>query len=231
MSRSDRAPAPVQEAVAKWRVRWPEWAVAEVFLPLAIRPQAAAWQALQVELLDAAWGGEDPRPGEAKLAWWMEELQGWSQARRRHPLGAVLQRAPVDWAALAAAVPGLAASRERPRDGAEARSAVQAAASAVAGIEAVLFGGTPVADAVAACWLQARLASDPGGAVPLTALAGGADAAPAAWAAELLAGWPAGRAAPPPRRLALALARARLRDARPVPPLSALWISWRAARD
>ena len=55
----------------KWRTRWPEWAVAQAFVPPAQRDIALAWAALQQELTDAAWGGSDPRPGEAKLAWWM----------------------------------------------------------------------------------------------------------------------------------------------------------------
>ena len=48
--------------------RWPEWHVAEVFVPRrAARTGASAWFALRQELTDAAWGGSDPRPGEAKL--------------------------------------------------------------------------------------------------------------------------------------------------------------------
>ena len=61
----------------KWRERWPEWSVAEVFIPAHDREMAVAWFALLQELTDAAWGGSDPRPGEAKLGWWAEELLGW----------------------------------------------------------------------------------------------------------------------------------------------------------
>lgn len=82
----------LQDFAGKWRARWPEWSVAEVFVPRAQRGVAVAWAALQQELTDAAWGGTDALPGEAKLGWWMEELQGWRQGRRRHPLGLALQR-------------------------------------------------------------------------------------------------------------------------------------------
>ena len=47
----------------KWRARWPEWRVAEVFVPVEQRERAIAWFALRQELADAAWGGNDPRPG------------------------------------------------------------------------------------------------------------------------------------------------------------------------
>ena len=82
----------LQAFLAKWRARWPEWAVAEVFVPAAQRERAQAWFALRDELGDAAWGGQDPLPGDAKLGWWAEELDGWSRGARRHPLGLALQK-------------------------------------------------------------------------------------------------------------------------------------------
>src|SRR5690606_34599069 len=122
----------------KWRARWPEWQVAEVFLPAATRARLLAWFALRQELVDAAWAGADPRPGEAKLAWWAEELQGWSQGRRRHPLGIALQSLGAPWERLAAALPVLAAARDRAVDLAEARDALPAFAAVVAEIDTVL---------------------------------------------------------------------------------------------
>lgn len=225
--------------IGKWRARWPEWSVAEVFVPPAQRTVALAWASLQQELADAAWGGSDARPGEAKLWWWQEELQGWTLGRRRHPLGTVLQRLPAPWAALAAALPTLRASRERPGDAAEAFARLLPLATAVAAIEQALFAGTP-ADAatarlVSATWLQARLARDGESAVPLSALARvGEGAAHASWRDELLREWPAGGGATRPRRLWAAIARARLaRGAagRPLPVWLALWTAWRGARD
>lgn len=233
--------------VGKWRTRWPEWAVAEVFVPAAHRPVALAWAALQQELADAAWGGSDASPGQAKLLWWQEELQGWTLGRRRHPLGTELQRLGAPWEDLAAALPTLRDSRERPADPDEAFAQLQAPATAAAAIERVLFGGRPVEAAtvrlVAASWLQARLARDAAAAVPLSALAGvdrnrdpshrGLDAG-AAWRVELLRQWPAAGEATRPRRLWAALARARLARGDAGQPLAAwpaLWAAWRAARN
>ena len=65
--------------VEKWRARWPEWEFGMVFVPVAQRPLAEAWLSLLNELAEAAWGGDDPTPGLAKLAWWQEELGGWSK--------------------------------------------------------------------------------------------------------------------------------------------------------
>ena len=98
-------------------------------------------------MTDAAWGTSDPRPGEAKLAWWAEELQGWSQGRRRHPLGIALQRLPVPWKLLAACLPALLASRESPADLDDATGALEPFAEGVAGIAVTLFGGKTPAPA------------------------------------------------------------------------------------
>lgn len=214
--------------VAKWRGAWPEWGVVEGFVPVAEREPGTAWQALQFELQEAAWGGADARPGEAKLAWWSEELAGWAQGRRRHPLGAVLQRRATRWSELAMALPSLAATRTRPASGDDARASLAPVASAVASIESELLGGRTDAQAVAAGWLHARLARHPADAVPLDQ----PDAS--AWARTLARGWPRATGAPATRRIELALARSRLArgDAStPRSPLAALWAGWRAARD
>ena len=88
----------LQGFLGKWRARWPEWAIAETFIPEAQREVAQAWLALREEISEAAWGGQDPRPGDAKLGWWTEELMGWSRGARRHPLGQVLQKRAAPWA-------------------------------------------------------------------------------------------------------------------------------------
>lgn len=223
--------------IGKWRARWPEWALAETFVPVAQRQTALAWAALQQELADAAWGGRDARPGELKLGWWLEELQGWSQGRRRHPLGQALQRLPAPWAALAAALPSLVETRERPLDYADATSQLDTYAAALAAVDAALFGAAPAAgDAAVASagLLHARLAHEGESAVPLGVLARvGETAATAAWAEELRRHWPAEPAATRPRRLWAALALARLRAgdaARPLSPWRALFSAWRGAR-
>lgn len=219
--------------VAKWRGAWPEWSFAEGFLPAAERPLADAWQAAQFEWQEAAWGGADARPGEAKLAWWSEELDGWAKGRRRHPLGAVLMSRPAPWRAVAASLSTLTALRARPATAAAAWASLDPLASAMAAVEAELFGGASAAHAVAACWLHARLARHPSHAVPL-------DLAPAddsdgrrRWCAELAAGWPHVRGVAAPRAIALGLARRRLARgdaASPLPPWQAVWTAWRAAR-
>ncbi|GAB2514123.1 phytoene/squalene synthase family protein [Lysobacter humi (ex Lee et al. 2017)] len=219
--------------VDKWRTACPEWAIAEVFVPASQRAVATAWSVLQVELLDAAWGGADARPGEAKLGWWMEELDGWAQGRRRHPLGAVLQRCDGGWSSLARSLPQLAATRDRPAAIAEAHEALALTAAAAATTDAGLFGGRADPALVAATWLHARLARHPDGALPLEMLAAGPEGA-THWRAHLLAAWPRGAGAPRVRRLQAGLARERLRRgdaARPLPAWAALLASWRAARD
>lgn len=236
---SHDAPDALATFIGKWRARWPEWSVAEVFVPPAQRAVALAWASLQQELTDAAWGGSDARPGEAKLLWWQEELRGWAAGRRRHPLGTVLQSSPAPWAVLAAALPSLGDSRERPSDGAEAFSKLLPLARAAATIEQALFSGAPAQPATArlltASWLQARLASDGAAVAPLAVLArSGEGAAEAAWRDELLREWPSPGDATRPRRLWAALARARLARgvaARPLPAWVALWSAWRGARD
>ncbi|HEY0503898.1 MAG TPA: phytoene/squalene synthase family protein [Lysobacter sp.] len=220
----------------KWRARWPEWGVAQVFVPQAQRESAQAWAALQQELADAAWGGSDARPGEAKLAWWMEELQGWSKGIRRHPLGIALQRLPAPWSDVAAAIPSLRESRDRPRDRDDARAAMQPFAQAVAAVEAALFGASPdpSVPAVQATLLASRLAHFGEAAVPLSVLArAGEGEAARAWGRELLEHWPAPAPTSRPRRVWAALARQRLRrgdPALPLPPWAALVTAWRGAR-
>lgn len=232
----------VDDFIGKWRVRWPEWPLAEVFVAPAQRPVALAWAALQQELLDAAWGGRDARPGELKLAWWMEELQGWSAGRRRHPLGRVLQRQEAPWSMLAAALPALGRSRERPLDADDAFATLEPVARAAAGIEAVLFGAVAPggSDAairlVSATWLATRARSGDDPAVPLALLGaeGGEARALDAWRTALRSRWPDARGgATRVRRLWAALARSRL-DARDMAvPAAArvLWRAWRAARN
>ncbi|WP_133479033.1 phytoene/squalene synthase family protein [Cognatilysobacter segetis] len=225
--------ADVEAFVAKWRGAWPEWAMVENFLPAARRPLVDAWQALQFEWQEAAWGGADARPGEAKLAWWIEELDGWAKGRRRHPLGAVLLRGAAPWREVAVALPALLATRERPLSPDSAWSALDPVAGAVAQVDAALFGGQADAAAVTACWLHARLARHPENALPPSA--GGEDAAQARRlaATALLARWPRTRGVGAPRGIALALARRRLvrgDAAAPLTPWSALWAGWRGAR-
>jgi hypothetical protein len=218
--------------IAKWRGAWPEWSLVEGFLPAAQRPVADAWQALQFEWQEAAWAGADSRPGEAKLAWWAEELDGWSHGRRRHPLGAVLLPRPAPWRDIASVLPAMAVLRAQPSSAGAAWEALEPATAGIASVEAALFGGPTAPRAIAACWLHARLARHHTDAVP-RALASPDDASPRPWIDALLASWPAQGQMVESRSIALALARRRLERgnaAAPLSPWSALWTGWRAAR-
>jgi hypothetical protein len=236
-------PQALTSFVDKWRARWPEWAIAEVFVPHAQRETAVAWFALRQELTDAAWSGSDPRPGDAKLAWWAEELYGWTQGRRRHPLGAALQRQPAPWQLLAACLPALRASRERQVDTEQAIADLEPFAEAVAGIAATLFAGeTPAPHASVVVGLLAERVLQGGEvAVPLHLRARLGEVAPDVaarqWADELLQRWPPPQDGSRSGRIQAALVRARLQrfasgnpvDA-PLPHWNTLYAAWRAAR-
>jgi phytoene/squalene synthetase len=237
----------LESFLLKWHARWPEWRVAEAFLPVPVREPAAAWMSLRQELADAAWGGSDPRPGEAKLAWWTGELHGWMHGEGRHPLARVLQPLPAPWDGLSAALAALADSRERASDFAEGRLRLDPYARALAAVGHALHGHGQATDADAdadafahALQAQRLLGADPG-AVPLQILAALGTAAAEATArreavAALLRGWRPVRRLPRTDALHQALLRARLRrvaggaDAAPLPAWRALALSWQAAR-
>ncbi|KGQ20739.1 Phytoene/squalene synthetase [Lysobacter dokdonensis DS-58] len=237
-----RDPA-VDEMLAKWRARWPEWPLAEPFVAPLHRERAVAWFALRDELTHAAWHGVDARPGEAKLAWWAEELQGWSRGVRRHPLGIVLQREPAAWPVLAAAVPSLLATRERPATFDDAFTGIAPFADAVSTIAATLFGGgeTAPAHSVAASLLGERALAGGDAGAPLQSVAqagqgAGDGTAARLWAQALLERWPPPHGGSIPGRLHAALVRERLRrystgaQDRPLPAWRALLTAWQAAR-
>jgi hypothetical protein len=214
----------------KWRARWPEWRIAEVFVPPRERAATLAWLALRQELADAAWGGPDPRPGAAKLAWWSDELRGWANGRRRHPLGLALQRIPAPWNALAETLPALAVVRDASlsaTDGlASLRNALAPFATAASAVSAAIAAApptTPEGSALAASLPAVR------------AMAGEGDAGAAK---ILLDTWPARPAGTRADRIFAAMARQRLRafdargsDGNPMPSYwHTLWAAWRAGR-
>lgn len=223
--------APLDDFVAKWQARWPEWSVAEPFVLPAHRSLAKAWFTFRDELLDAAWSGADARPGEAKLGWWAEELDGWSQGARRHPLGAALQKVPAPWSNLAACLPALRASRERPHDLQNAMFALEPYAEALAGIAQHLFAATSPAPGrnVVISLLAERLLRFPDTSTPL------GDVDTRRWARGLVEQWPPPGDGTRPGRIHAAIVRARLERyalgrAPRVPRLPALLVAWRAAR-
>ncbi|GAA4868532.1 phytoene/squalene synthase family protein [Luteimonas vadosa] len=210
--------------VDKWRARWPEWRVAMAFVPAARRDGVAAWFALLQELTEAAWGGDDPTPGLAKLAWWHEELMGWSKGARRHPLGTALQAQPAPWDGLARSLSSLQAGRMRPGE-AVAGDVLAPFATAVAACESSLFGDGGSTDAP--------------GAIPLVEASLLAEQAlfHGGTAAARPDGTSRGREAARPRRIHAALVHAAVDDARglhrstPLSPWRTLWLAWRAARE
>ncbi len=222
--------AALEDFLGKWRGRWPEWRIAQAFVAESERATAEAWFALLQEWTDAAWAGDDPTPGFAKLAWWQEELQGWAKGLRRHPLGRVLQKRPAPWASLAAALASLQAVREPLR--------------AWASPQPLMTRLQPLADAIVDCE-RAMFSADAefrGDAFSLLAPHAlwhrdeAAEAAQAqAWARQLATTAPQ-RAGSRPRRIHDALSHARLRrvaaagEVSALSPAVALWRSWRAAR-
>ena len=224
----------LDEFLGKWRGRWPEWRIAQVFVDHSQRETAEAWFALLQEWTDAAWAGDDPTPGFAKLAWWQEELLGWSKGVRRHPLGRVLQKRPAPWAMLASALPALQAVREPLRAWAAPQplmAQLQPLADAVADCERVLFSSDVESQAQAQADTFLLLAAH-----ALWHRAEAADAAQVqAWARQLATTVPQ-RAGSRPRRIHDALSNARLRrvaaagEVSALSPAVALWRSWRAAR-
>lgn len=221
----------LDEFLGKWRGRWPEWRIAQVFVAESQRETAEAWFALLQEWTDAAWAGDDPTPGFAKLAWWQEELTGWAKGVRRHPLGRVLQKQTAPWATLAAALPVLQTVREPLRAWAAPQTlttALQPLADAIADAERALFAAeaAAVADAFALLAAHALWHRDETGAA----------AQVKSWAQQLASTAPQ-RAGPRPRRIHDALSLARLRrvavggEVSALSPAAALWRSWRAARD
>jgi phytoene/squalene synthetase len=235
---------PASAFVDKWLARWPEWRVAEVFVATPQREPIRALFALRQELLDAAWGGDDPRPGEAKLGWWMEELHGWALGRRRHPLGAILQRLPAPWSDLATAAASLPAARDAAASAEQARAALADFAKAVVAIDTALAAlpTSPSPDVETACLLCDQILLRGDAAAPLQVRAGLGSAvaettASRAWATEIERAWPRSGAGSRAARIAAALKRERLSRfaqgqplAQALPRWSAPWTAWKAAR-
>lgn len=223
----------------KWRTRWPEWQVVEVFVPAGQRAVAVAWFALLQEFAEAMNIAGDPLPADAKLAWWGEELRDWQRQRSRHPLGRLLEPVRAPWFDLAETLPVLISLRERASDEAELFARVRPLAVALAQVEAVVFAdssaGEALVQALSAHWLAERLQAVGPEALPLHDAA--AQDAADAWARRLLQRWPERGLGAVPRRLQSALARSRLQrgsgageGVAPLSPARALWLGWRAAR-
>ncbi|MFC6841640.1 squalene/phytoene synthase family protein [Xanthomonas theicola] len=229
------SPSALDAFLDKWRRRWPEWAVAETFVPAAQRARTVAWFALLQEFDDILNIAGDPLPADAKLAWWGEELRNWAMQRSRHPLGRVLEPVAAPWAQLAEALPGLLAARASAVDPGQAHAQLESFAQVAAAVECALFDATPVdaaTRAVATQVLAQRLAEVGAAAVPLSLRSGDDAQARQQWAQALLQRWPRRVRGPRARRILSALARARIvRQATipaPKPPtaMATLWRAW-----
>ncbi|KAF1710408.1 phytoene/squalene synthase family protein [Pseudoxanthomonas kalamensis DSM 18571] len=224
----------------KWRTRWPEWSVAEIFVPQARRLPAVAWFALLQEFDDALNIAGDPLPADAKLGWWGEELHGWAQRRSRHPLGRVLEPLPAAWTQLADALPGLQAARTTAETGDAAFASLSAYAEAVAMVETEVLGASIAPSAILAQVLATRLAETGNAAIPssIARQAGeGEHADLRAWGMQLQQHWGDARQGARERRILAGYAQRRLdrllQSGRPaaLPSRAALLFSgWRAAR-
>lgn len=237
------APTALDSFLDKWRDRWPEWSVAEVFVAPAERERVLAWFSLLQEFDDILNVAGDPLPADAKLGWWAIELRDWSSHRSRHPLGRLLEPVPAPWASLADALPSLVCAREQAPDGATALARLSGYAQALCDVEAAVLGGARhAAPALAAQVLAARLAEAGLSAVPHALVPADAEQAAAGeraqrdWARELLARWPAKVEASRARRIYASLSRHRLQQTAagrvPQPgrrPAGDLWRAWRAA--
>jgi hypothetical protein len=228
----------LQGFMDKWRERWPEWSVVEVFVPAPQRRMVLAWFSLLQEFEDAMNIAGDPLPADAKLGWWGEELRDWSNRRSRHPLGRVLEPHAAPWAELAVALPALQRARPRPLDQDTAFATLSPLVAAIAQVEVALFetpGDTAGEDAIGCRLLASRLQQAGAAAVPMR-IGDQVEPDAAAWARELQRRWPVHPHGGAPRRLWSGLARSRLlrsvagEAVPPLPPVRALWLGWRAAR-
>lgn len=198
--------------LGKWQQRWPEWSLVEPFIEAGQREKVVAWFALQQEFEDIYNASGDTTAVDAKLTWWGEELRSWASQRSRHPLGRVLEPARAPWASLAQALPGLLEAREALHDAAGARQSLQGYATAVAEVEAALFDLPPASGAsqsVVTQVLAHRLDRLGQAAVPQDVPGEDSSSAIAAWAGQLMAGWPRRVPGPRPRRIHAVLARLR----------------------
>ncbi len=213
----------------KWLARWPQWSVAEVFIPEPQRPLAMAWFTLLQEFEDVMNVAGDPLPADAKLAWWQQELMDWTAQRSRHPLGRLLEPVSAPWAVFADALPALQAARRRPDSFDQALLPLQPLVEAIAAVETVAFARIEGTDrrALAVQWLDARHRAMGEAAAP-------AGVSLLAWRAQLLAAWPVKPTLARPHRIWSCLLRLRLQrevlGQRGTPsPLRQLWQCWRAA--
>jgi hypothetical protein len=169
--------------VAEWFATDPLHEIGQRFCPPAQRRLYALWGALLEQLERARFDLVEPGVAEAKLGWWLEDLQRGAAGHSRHPLGhaffaetAKLRAvAPVRWVDLARAALAPRAGDALPVRTGDWLGRDAAWARAVAAIESELFDKPSPPDAVAVSqhlrqWPSSR-APSPGWQWPLQLLA------------------------------------------------------------
>jgi hypothetical protein len=175
--------AAFQAFLDKWLQAEPEARLLRLFVPAARLPEVEPLLVLLHELESTAFD-LDPRPAEAKLAWWGDELEHWRRGLARHPItrsmpptnaratAAVLAlpAAAAEWLMLEAVAdlsqwqaPLLSFARAQ-RDALEAVTSSEDAPEAQG-------RSTAIGPAARALRRFARLAADPRGLLPLDVLA------------------------------------------------------------
>ena len=218
-------------ALQKWWERWPEWTIAEVFLPAPQRLIAVAWFSVLMEWEDLLDQRRERNIVSARLRWWQDELAQWSEQHTSHPLAPLLAAIDAPWKQLAHGLSDLEAIHTVPPSFALARMAIARLLDAIVAIEMRLFPGECPCDpdALLLHWLAARCGGGEEGIPEGMSMDG--------WRLALLHAWPerppGGRA----RRLLSALARKRF--ASTVQPghsltsvtgrIHLLWRCWRVA--
>lgn len=219
----------LQSYLDSWRRDWPEWSIAERFIPQSLRTVAQAWFAVQQQ-----WEGLLPAASEsmataAKQAWWKHEIDNWQQGQALHPLGSVLCVITAPWAQLATTMTCLQTLQCTSADVRHGYQELWAMIHALATIDNHLFGRTVSSDpqALLIQWLDARRRRGGAGASPPGQTAD-------QWRQQLLTMWPNKPSLARPRRIWLALIRRRIQD----PLISQrsrgdvfvqLWRSWQVA--
>ena len=218
-------------ALQKWWERWPEWAIADVFLAPSQRSIAVAWFSVLMEWEDLLDQRRERTVVAARLRWWKDELAQWSEQHTSHPLATLL--APIDapWKQLAHALCDLDALHAVPPSFALARTAIARLLDAMVAIELRLFPADCPSDrdVLLLHWLAARCGGGEEGVPEGMSMDG--------WRLALLHAWPETTQGGRARRLFSALARSRF--ASTVQPghsvssvtgrIRVLWRCWRVA--
>jgi hypothetical protein len=142
--------------VADWFARDPGSEIGQRFCPPAQRRVFALWGALLEQLEQARFDIAEPGVAQAKLGWWLEDLQHGAAGHARHPLGhaffaeaAAGAVAPARWVALARASAAHGDSGVVPSRVEDLLDVDREWAEAVAAIESDLFDSPSPGVAVA----------------------------------------------------------------------------------